>query len=146
MVNENTIPYSWNYNKRIQQNPNLLEAKYKRSKKILHFLQTAWWRHFAWVSLIKFWKKEQHTFHHSQEQRQNSLMISRTTPILSEQQYDAAVIHVRINNLLNVKNSTSITQISRDIIETAQYWNIMKTQLVILALLWFMILDLLISS
>ena len=44
-----------------------------------------------------------------------------TTPILSEQQYDAAVIHVGINNLLNVKNSTSITQIRRGIIETAQY-------------------------
>lgn len=46
---------------------------------------------------------------------------NRTTPILSEQQYDAAVIHVGINNLLNVKNSTSITQIRRGIIETAQY-------------------------
>ena len=42
------------------------------------------------------------------------------TPILSEHQYDATVIHVAITDLLNAKNGASITQISRYIIEVGQ--------------------------
>ena len=41
------------------------------------------------------------------------------TTVLAQHQYDSAIIHVGINNLLN---GSSIEQISKDVIEIAQWW------------------------
>ena len=67
---------------------------------------------------IDFCKKEKLTLNVFPRAKAKQLNHHATT-VLAQHQYDSAIIHVGINNLLN---GSSIEQISKDVIEIAQWW------------------------
>ena len=67
---------------------------------------------------IDFCKKEKLTLNVFPRAKAKQLN-HHATIVLAQHQYDSAIIHVGINNLLN---GSSIEQISKDVIEIAQWW------------------------
>ena len=121
VINVKQRPRLQDYNKFSQQNPNTHQKKkgfreLKRKSNSILILKDSILTTFRMSDFIQFLQQEKAYLKPFPGAKAKQLNHHATT-VLAQHQYDSAIIHVGINNLLN---GSSIKQISKDVIEIAQ--------------------------